>query len=61
MCFRVYTLLAELFTFGHSSRAKIHASKHVFLNYDVSKLFNQKIQSSLVLEGNCSEILNYKC
>ena len=32
-----------------------------FFNYDVSKLFNLKIQTSLVLEGKWSEILNCKC
>ena len=31
-----------------------------FFNY-VSKLFNLKIQISLVLEGKCLEIINHKC
>ena len=59
MCLQVYILSTELFTLMHSSRATIYASRDNKFVYDVSKLFNLKIQSSLVLDGKYSEIL--KC
>ena len=42
----------------HSTGATIYASqdRNAFFNHDASKLFNLKIQSSLVLKGKCSDI-----
>ena len=62
MCLEVYFISRVVYPCALlTSNNLCFTRQEYFFNYDISKLFNLKIQSSLVLEGKSSEILNCKC